>query len=342
MGQFGLVFMYILFQAALNVYMKYIMSGIPVAPGLDLFGLPASFLITGLQQLVALCLFCVFLRLGRFVGSATPNRSSAKQRLCIIALAVAFSLNMGLNNLSFAFIPLSVNQVIRACMPLATAILQALMRGRHDVSATEWTCMIVGVLCAIATVVARTEGQLAASSDFLFGALLCVGSVFCGAADLVMKQMVGTELKLSPLKAMGSMALPSFLFLLVPGFLLQHRVSDSWAAELQSNTGWTTDADVLWRGASLNAGILAWIVGSGVLAFGYNIFTTYFTVKLSATTASLVGNFPTSTLVSLLLLERTGPSGLWSVLLWASVSGNVASFAAYNFFRRRRFAKENR
>jgi len=102
--------------------------------------------------------------------------------------------------------------------------------------------------------------------------------------------------------------------------------------------GWT-DADVLAAGISLRTDILVWIALSGLLAFGYNVFTTFFAVKLSATTASFVGNFPTSTLVSLLILERTPPSGSWAILLWASIFGNVAAFAAYNALKRRRLAR---
>lgn len=120
-------------------------------------------------------------------------------------------------------------------------------------------------------------------------------------------------------------------------------MSSSWAAHLGPPVGggWT-DADVIVAGVHMRADILAWIALSGLLAFGYNILTTYFAVKLSATTASFVGNLPTSTLVSLLLLEKKRPQGRWAVLLWSSVFGNVAAFAAYNAFRRRRLAKRSK
>jgi len=337
--QLVLVALYIFCQAVLNLYMKYMMSMLAVAKGL--FGLPASFLVTGLQQLVALFLFlCVRSIWKRTVGAARKPLTS-QQRLLVLMLAVAFSLNMSLNNFSLAFIPLSVNQVIRACMPLATAVLQAVAKQGAPISGAEWACMVIGVVCAASTVLAKCEGQLASSGSFLFGTALCLGSVLCGAGDLVMKQTIGTELKLSPINAMGLMALPAFIFLLVPGCFWQHPVPDAWAVHLGVPAGWGwTDKDVLLAGVQLRPSLLAWIAVSGMLAFGYNIFSTFFAVKLSATTASFVGNFPTSTLASLLVFERNLPGGRWFFLFWASILGNIAAFVAYNQVRRRRLKLE--
>lgn len=336
-----MVLLYMAAQAVMNLYMKHLMSRITVAPGLE--GLPASFLVTGLQQLVALCLFLGLVCLaGHRLPGLLPERLNGRQRLLILGLAVAFSLNMGLNNFSLAFIPLSINQVIRACMPLATALLQATAsRSTNGVSGPEWVCMVAGVACAVLTVVSRTEGHLLASGGIFFGVILCSVSVLCGAADLVMKQTTGTELKLRSVTAMGLMALPSFLFLLVPGCFWHHPLPDAWAAQLVPSEGsacWT-DADVLVEACSLRAGLLGFVALSGVLSFGYNVFTTFFAVRLTATTASFVGNFPTSTLVSLLLLEQRLPQGRWALLLWASILGNVAAFTAYNVARSRRLAQ---
>merc|ERR1719150_3042405 len=131
------------------------------------------------------------------------------------------------------------------------------------------------------------------------------------------------------------MAFPSFALLLVPGLLWQHPVPDDWARQLGSSCAGWTDAHELARGCELRPALLGVIALSGVLAFGYNAFTTFVAGRLSATTASLVGNLPASTVVSLLALEPARPRGGRGVLLWASVAGNVVAFAAYSIVRQR-------
>jgi len=259
----------------------------------------------------------------------------------VLGMAAAFGLNMGLNNFSLAFIPLSVNQVIRACGPLAVALLQLLFRQGRCGSRAEWLLMALGVACAVVTVVARAEGRLVSDSGYAFGALLCGVSVLCAALDYVFKQMTG-EMKMSPVDAMGYMALPAFAILLLPGVLWQHQVPDAWAAQLagtslgRPSAGCWTDLAVLSRGCELRPAVLGLVAASGVLAFGYNTLTTFLTVRLSATTTSLIGNLPISTVISLLVLERRVPTGAWGVLLWAGIAGNVLAFALYSRGRQRR------
>merc|ERR1712039_431104 len=108
----------------------------------------------------------------------------------------------------------------------------------------------------------------------------------------------------------------------------------AWEKQLGSSTMWT-DFAVLQRGSELRPALLGFIALSGALAFGYNALTAFLVVRLSATTTSLIGNIPTSTVISLLILERRLPHGVWGVLFWAGVVGNVAAFAAYGIARRR-------
>jgi len=338
-GQLALVAVFVCAQATMNLYMKFVMSAVTVAPGLH--GVPASFLITCLQQGVSFVLFIAFIACRR--ASSGPcilgRRKLAFKEVCLICcLAVSFALNLGLNNFSLAFIPLSVNQVIRACMPLVTAVLQRFSGREGGISRSEWLFMGIGVACAVMSIIARTEGRLSSNEGFLFGACICFGSVAFGAADLVLKQVTKTKLRLSPIDAMGFMALPSLFFLLLPAVFWHHMVPHEWARCLGASASWT-DLDVLSRGYTLRPVLLIIIGFSGVLAFGYNILSTFFAGRLSATTASLVGTLPTSTLISLVLLEGRQPSGMWGLALWASVVGNVVAFAAYKAAKERRAAR---
>jgi len=339
-----LVVPYIVCQAVLNLYMKFVMSNISVAPGVT--GLPASFLVTGVQQLVALVVF-MFLIANRSLSDRGQDRKAsergnlkARDRVVVCWAAAAFAANMSLNNFSLAFIPLSVNQVIRACMPLATALLSGLSGRQQDSTVSEWLIMIVGVACAVLTVVARTEGQLVASGGFVFGATLCGLSVICGAIDLVLKQVMRSELGIPSREMVGYVAMPAFLLLLVPGVLWSHRVPEAWAVLLGNSQGAFSDLTVMAKAVSLQPMVLVLCAFSGVLAFGYNALTAKLAGRLSATTTSFVGNFPTTVLISLLFLEKRLPAGGWGVLLWASMLGNIASFALYNVTRTRRLARQ--
>jgi len=337
-AQLHLILIYVSFQAIMNLYMKFITSTIFIAPGLS--GIPAPFLVTGLQQLVALILFLLAMKARRIPVFKRPSWTWREYAL-IFSLSVAFSLNMGFNNLSMAFIPLSVHQVIRACMPLATAVLQKLVGRNLDASPLEWFVMLAGVCCAMGSVFAKVEGQLALGGSFIFGACVCFCSVFCGAIDLVLKQAVKADLQLSPMSAMGYMAFPTFVLLTLPGCFWQHPAPPAWVSQL-SITATLTDLDIAAKALELRPAVLGFAALSGILAFGYNTYTTYLAGRLSATTTSLAGNFPTTVLISLFVLERQFPSGIWGIVFWTCIGGNISSFVAYNYIKQRRLARKNR
>lgn len=331
---------YLVAQTGLNVYMKWLVSKAPVVPGLK--GVPASFLITGIQQLTAFVLF-----MGLLVGSRllpgfkpySPRSLRGKERLLVIVLALAFSLNVGLNNFSLVLIPLSINLIIRACLPLSTAVSQTLIRGRQDISLAEWGCMIAGVCCAGVTVLAKIEGRLATTSALFFGIIVCILSTFSGAVDLVMKNVLGSDVKLSAIDSMCYMSIPAFFFLLVPGCFWAHPTSSAWATALGSKQ--VTDLAVLSKVAATNPGIIGLAVLSGLVAFGYNVLTTFLAVQLSPATTSFAGNFNKAAgiLFSLLVLEGSLPKGHWGPLLLTSVLGNIAAFVLYNNLRGRKKRK---
>lgn len=48
------------------------------------------------------------------------SRRTAKEVLMVIGFSMAFAVNIGLNNFSLSLLAISVNVIIRACLPLAT------------------------------------------------------------------------------------------------------------------------------------------------------------------------------------------------------------------------------
>lgn len=339
--QVVLFLMYLVSQTGLNVYMKWLVSKVPIAPGLT--GLPASFLVTGLQQLTAFGLFMLLLVGSRLLPGVKPYQPKSirgRDRLLVIVLALAFGLNVGLNNFSLVLIPLSLNLIIRACLPLSTAVSQTLLRGRQDISGAEWLCMVAGVVCAAVTVVSNTHGKLVVGSGLLFGICVAVMSTFSGAVDMVMKSVMGGDLKLSPVDSMCYMSVPALLFLLIPGIFWVHPITGTWAKYL--GTTHTTDLAVFMKVLALRPAVFAYAILSGVVAFGYNVFTTFLAVQLSPATTSFAGNFNKAAgiLFSLLVLERWLPTDGWGLLTLGSILGNIAAFATYNSVRQARNAKK--
>lgn len=315
----------------MNFYMKWILSKIEVAEGLK--GVPASFLVTSTQQLVGLVCVLGLLVVSRAFGRPyTPKPlASGKELLLVLCLSASFALNIGLNLFSLVLIPLSLNLIVRSCLPLSTAVSQTLIqRKTQDISAGEWGCMIAGVLCACVVVLAKSGGPAGSANPmFLFGVAMVVASIFCGAFDMVFKSVLGTSVKLSPLDTTYHMALPVAVFTGLIGALFPKPVSASWAARFGSTMTDVTVFQELWR---LNPSVLGWVAVSGVLAFGYNIFQTFLVVKLSPATTSFAGNFnkAATVLLSMIFLEGKLPPGPRGKILALAIVGNIAAFALYN------------
>mmetsp|Transcript_12309 Transcript_12309/g.31651 ORF Transcript_12309/g.31651 Transcript_12309/m.31651 type:complete len:200 (-) Transcript_12309:80-679(-) len=198
--------------------------------------------------------------------------------------------------------------------------------------------MVVGVVCAALTVVAKLEGKIVLGSGMFLGVCVAALSTFSGAIDLVMKSVMGSDLKLTPVDSMCYMAVPAMLFLMVPGFLWSHPIGGSWAAALGTRS--TTDFAVIARVWAERPVVLAYATLSGVLAFGYNVFQTFLAVKLSPSTTAFAGNFNKAAgiLISLVVLEGTLAPGIWGKVALGSIAGNILAFTAYNAIRSRRRA----
>jgi len=337
--QATLFLIYFCTQSGMNFYMKWILSKIHVAQ--NLVGVPASFLVTSCQQIVGFLLVMSLLLGSRLVGRPyTPKPlASSKELILVLLLSASFALNIGLNLFSLVLIPLSLNLIVRSCLPLSTALSQTLIqRKTQDISPGEWGCMVAGVLCAVVVVIAKSGGPAGSSSPaFYFGVAMVVASIFCGAFDMVFKSVLGTSVKLSPMDTTYHMALPVATFTALIGSAFAKPVSATWAARFGPTM---TDIQVFKELWQLNPGVLGWVVASGVLAFCYNVFQTFLVVKLSPATTSFAGNFnkAATVLISLVFLEGRLPPGPRGKVLALAIVGNIAAFALYNALKGRRKA----
>mmetsp|Transcript_7354 Transcript_7354/g.16755 ORF Transcript_7354/g.16755 Transcript_7354/m.16755 type:complete len:427 (-) Transcript_7354:237-1517(-) len=331
----AIVLIYFGAQTGMNLYMKSVLSKIVVDEEEGLKGIPIGFLLTAIQQFVAFIAFCCFLLVGKLFngGYQVKKLTTKKEYVAVLCFSMTFALNVGLNNFSMSLVALSINLIIRSCLPLSTAISQMLVgsimgRGTRSTPGSEWALMMVGVGCAaLATYAKNASGQNNdESAGLVLGVICCVASICSGALNMVLAGVLGSEMKLNPLDTTCYMALPAGLVLLIPSLVVPHPMG-KWPG-FPSMTDWEVIAEVLVR----NPMALTPVLFSGVLAFVYNILQYTLVHKLSAAYAAFAGNFNKAATValSLLLGMESLPPGQFGLLFVMAVVGNIAAFTVYS------------
>jgi len=321
------------------LYMKVVLSNTAVSPERGMKGVPGAFLITALQQLVS---FLVLVPMVAVLWP-TPWRYTPKPLRTprawfgVLGLSVTFALNIGLNNLCLSLLPMSINLMIRSCIPLSTWLMQGALRmcspggGGEGSSATEVALMLIGVFFAGTASIAKEEGSSAQSTEAThmgLGVFVGVLSLVACALYLIFAQWLGKDVKLNPLDMTLYMSVPAALFLLPLMFFLQHPVG--W-----KGFGLMTDWQVLLQVLGLKPGLIILISLSGVFALMYNTLQYALVSELSATHTAFAGNFnkAATIVMSLVLGMETLPQGFWGMVTVGSIVGGIASFTAYSVLR---------
>jgi len=320
-------------QTGMNLYMKNVLSRIIVDEELGRKGLPIGFLLTSIQQFVAFFAFCLFQVVGRIFSYDYEVKQLKTRKEYVVCFSVAFALNIGLNNFSLSLVAISINMIIRSCLPLSTAISDLMLglflgERKKTLGPTKWLLMLAGVGFAGLASYAKTQSKQSAeeSAALLLGIIVLIASIFAGAANMVLASLLGTSMKLNPLDTTYYMALPAGFTLLLPSLLVKHPVS-AWP-----NTGAMTDWQILQEVMTVKPSVLLPVVVSGVLSFAYNSLQYYMVHKLSPTHATFAGNFNKAATIALSLtlgLEALPPGNFGYLFLFAVV-GNIASFTAFS------------
>jgi len=331
----AIVLIYFGAQTGMNLYMKSVLSKIVIDAELGLKGIPIGFLLTAIQQFVAFIAFCCFLLAGKFFSSGyqVKKLTTTREYVAVLCFSMTFALNIGLNNFSLSLVAISINMIIRSCLPLSTALSQIVVgsfmgSAEVKISPAEWVLMSVGVICAaLATYAKNMSGQgTDESAGLVLGVIVCVASIFSGALNMVLAGVLGTTMKLNPLDTTCYMALPAGLVLILPALLVPHPMS-KWP-DYDPMTDW----EVLRAVIRLNPMALMPVLFSGVLAFVYNILQYTLVHKLSAAYATFAGNFNKAATVglSLLLGMEALPEGFYGYVFLAAVIGNIGAFTVYS------------
>jgi len=322
-------------QSGMNIYMKSVMSKVVVDAEEGLKGVPIGFMLTSIQQLVAFVIFCCFLLAGRLLNSGYKAKklASRKEYVAVLCFSATFALNIGLNNFGLSLVAISINLLIRSCLPLSTAVSQIAvgsilgLEKKSSISLIEWLLMITGVGCAgLATFAKNAASHREESAELVLGVLVLVASIFSGALNMVLAGVLGSEMKLNPLDTTCYMSLPAGLLLLLPALLVPHPMG-SWRG-FDAMTDWEVLGEVMAR----NPSALVPVLFSGVLAFVYNVLQYTLVHKLSAAYASFAGNFNKAATVFLSLLFglEAVPAGSWGYVFIAAVVGNIGAFTAFS------------
>jgi len=336
----GLLIVYFGVQTGLNLYMKVVLSSAVVSTEKDMKGIPGAFLITGLQQVVSF-LICVPM-LG--ILWMTPWRYTPKPLTTVRAwaglfgLAITFALNIGLNNLCLSLLPMSINLMIRSCIPLTTWLLQTCLSSccsgaqKKASKPAEVLLMLLGVFFAALASVAKSQGSAPSKETENLGIGILIGVLSLGACSsyLLLAQWLGQEMALNPIDMTLYMSVPSAVFLLPLMFFLEHPVG--WP-----EFGPMTDYQVLQQVLDLSPEILGMVALSGLFAVFYNTLQYTMVSELSATHTAFAGNFnkAATIVLSLSLGLETLPAPPWGPAMILAIVGGVASFTAYSIIRSR-------
>lgn len=349
-AELGKLVVYFGAQTGMNLYMKDVLSNSVVespqtalSEGVllhhNLQGMPAAFAITAIQQFMAFVLFGIFLAVTHYTSFRySPKRlTTSREFFAVCLFSLSFILNIALNNYSLSLIPLSVNLIIRSCLPLSTFLSQQVssrVTGQTvSCHCLEIVLMTLGVMCAGIAVVSANHGVASGSSNghLIYGVIVCILSLLSGSLNLALAGVLGTSVHLNALDTTVYMAIPATIILLPFVFLWQHPVgTQEW--ELVMGATQMTDWEVVKKVAELSPRTIYLTLLSGVFALAYNVLQYAIVQTLSATHTAFAGNFnkaATITLALMLGMEHLPPGG-WGAVMLIAVLGNIGSFTGYS------------
>eukprot|EP00929_Paragymnodinium_shiwhaense_P112772 TRINITY_DN81041_c0_g1_i1.p1 TRINITY_DN81041_c0_g1~~TRINITY_DN81041_c0_g1_i1.p1 ORF type:complete len:405 (+),score=40.00 TRINITY_DN81041_c0_g1_i1:86-1300(+) len=324
-------------NSMMNLYMKSVLSDATVSEEYDLKGVPAPFALTAIQQVVSFVLFAVWIMVSFPTQCRySPKVLSTRREWGKVGLfCLAFTGNIALNNYGMQLLPLSVNLIIRSCLPAATIVVQIVMAKCQGLPANEarpleLALVAIGVLGAVAVVMSQMhEGDKPSKEhdQMLLGILVSTGALCFKALNLVLAALLGTTCKLNALDTTLYMSVPVALVLTAPVLTYEHT---TWPGRDD-----TTDWNVIREVARYSPGTLVLVFASGVLALFYNTLSWNIVHDLSAGTLAFAENFNSSATIAIAVLVGLDhlPEGVWGVIFVVAVIACIGSFATYSYVK---------
>lgn len=263
-----------------------------------------------------------------------PSFGQLMDNPALFLIALCGALNVGLNNVSLMCVALFVNQVIKACQPLPTIILEIIIAKKSFSAAVIVSVCFIVVGAVIAPYYNVSHDTTGTST---LGIVSVVVAMFATSLKpvIAMIMMAGSQskAKLSPTLMVFYDCALSFWFMFVYWALSAERgPSLQYVANSPNRTElpWLEDKDT----TPIAVGI---IVASSTMAFVFNLATYYFIMYTSAL-ASTIGSLALKIFV---LCIAAIQAGVHDVISEAGIALVVVSTLAYAYFSHRdRLAKE--
>lgn len=226
-----------------------------------------------------------------------------QQGMGLVAVAAFFALNVGFNNVSLLLIPLSLNQVIRASIPIAAAVGSVFIE-RKNPTQYEFSSLFVLFLGIAISV---WEGSMTGIS--IMGTVLCLAGTVCNGLMMSSLGYLLSE-KVDVLRLTFYTA-PVVMLMLLPfsWFMESKRLAEYQRTE--------------------PAGYVGLVLLGCVNALFYNMVHTYVIKVTSSVTTTVIGEMK---IVLILVLSSfmLGEYGIWTWKLLLGSATAVLGFCMYS------------
>jgi len=344
----GLLLVFFGAQTGMNMYMKAVFSSSvvwasPPGEGAPWLGFQASFFVTSMQQVGSFVIFWAVYGPAKLTGCTNYSikvLENKKEVIAVLCFAASFTCNIALNNFSLMLMPLTLNLIIRSCLPLSTFgaqwILKKMETGEgKPVKPLEIGLMALGVamagVCAWAQVSAKAEMEDKSSgggetSRIMLGIVVCIVSLFAGSANLALAGLLGTSVKLDSAATVVYNSIPAACILFPLLFLVAHPIG--WSGQDGPRTDFWVASQVWTHSKST----FAFAASSSLASLIYNILQYGIVQYLSATHVAFAGNFNKAATIPLAILVGIDslPQGKWGPIMIIGAIINIGAFAAYN------------
>jgi len=308
----GLLFAFFGGQGFMKLFMKACLSSYVVSTPAHLVGFPAPFLVTAAQQVVGFITLstgdCIMRQCG-CTGVRSLILSSKSRYMILGSLAVAFTLNIGLNNLSLSLLDINVNMVLRSCTPAVSMLgdkllclcFPAVFASQQTASSWSKSLAVLMLVFGSANAVwSMSDVKAAQTQNFKFGVLVCVLSIIAWWLEIVLTGLLSAQHELNPASNVLWMGVPAACLLLIPAIAARH--PSTWSPD------WMTDFEVASVAARWSYSCFGLALFSGVVAMGYNVLLYTFIQQFSPTEVAVAAT--TNKVLLLLVIVGSGFSSL--------------------------------
>jgi len=292
----GTFIAWLVLNLGLNYYNKWVVSETN-------FRFP--FLLTTTNKVVGLCVAVTIMYCKK--GMPKPQELLEQfMRPLVHAQGIATALNIGLNNWSLMMITLTLNQVLKATVPLPTAALSLIFEGKTFSWQLYGSMAVLVTGCVLAAAGSMGDEEVA-------GIIICIGSILATAAWTVFSAM---------LMQSGSKPLDAVSLLFVSGpTTIATLLVFFFSLEYGRLTGFTPDDDHPLPETQM---MFLYLFIAAAMASAYDIVHNHFVKITSSMNMAIMGNSKLALLIllSMLTLERE-PTPLRLVGVVVSFGGTV-------------------